>query len=74
MLFQVFFAWNKDKRCRTLPTQTVIEHVAKWVERGFIQNRVWQDIQELVDFDLPRTERVTPPGQRTTSTLSPERK
>ena len=52
-----------------LTVQMLIEKLIYWIRRGFVDSQVWQDIQELVNFDLPTA--VTPPcekpAQRSTS-------
>ena len=47
----------------------LIEKVDDWVKRGFVDKQVWQDIQELVDFEIPvvTTPTCEKPAQQTSS-------
>ena len=31
----------------------LIDKLKDWVQRGLVDNQVWQDIQDLVNFDVP---------------------
>ena len=52
-----------------LTVGVLIEKVDDWVKRGFVDKQVWQDIQELVDFEIPAVTTPTceKPAQQTSS-------
>ena len=46
----------------------LIDKLEDWVKRGLVDSQVWQDIQDLVNFDVPTTTNVeikVPPEQTT---------
>ena len=36
-----------------LTIETLVQRLRDWVRRGLVDSQVWQDIQELISYDLP---------------------
>ena len=57
LAFQILSAWEN---CTvTLTVQMLIDKLKDWVKRGLVDSQVWQDIQDLVNFDVPAATPVT---------------
>ena len=48
---QVLQAW--DDCTLDLTIETLVQKLQDWVRRGLVDSQVWQDIQELISYDLP---------------------
>ena len=56
LAFQILSIWEN---CTvTLTVQILIDKLKDWAKRGFVDSQVWQDIQDLVDFDVPAATHV----------------
>ena len=50
-MLQVLQAW--DDCTLDLTIETLVQKLQDWVRRGLVDYQVWQDIQELISYDLP---------------------